>query len=80
MASVAIGRCGECGRLQAEYEDAIAVRMQAEADFVAAVYSRNPHVIEARRQAAGTTIAVWKRAQARLNQHQTNHQFAKAAA
>jgi hypothetical protein len=74
MASgVAPSRCAECGRLKAVYEHATARRMQAEADFISAVFSQNQDALHAVRHTANNTAAEWKEADQALRQHEGMH-------
>ena len=74
MASaVAPSRCAECGRLRAVYEHATARRMQAEADFISAVFSQNQDALHAVRHTANNTAAEWKKADQALRRHEGMH-------
>jgi len=77
--SVAVARCRDCERLQAAYQRATVVRMQAEADYLAAVHSRDSTVIEAAAQTIEKTLITWGAAHAALRQHDKSHEMALAA-
>jgi hypothetical protein len=53
--------------------------MQAEAEFVAFIYSHNADAVGRARHNAEVSVLEWQRAQAELKQHQTSHQFQSAA-
>lgn len=76
--SVALARCRDCERFQAAYEHATAVRMQAEADLLAAVHSHDSAAIQAAARTLRTSLVDWGHAHHRLRQHEKNHGLATA--
>lgn len=77
--SVAIARCRDCERLQAQYEHTTIIRMQAEADLAAAVHSRNPAAIQATAHTMRNALVNWGNAHTALRQHERNHELSVAA-
>jgi hypothetical protein len=71
--SVALAKCNKCVRLRQEYEHATAVRLQAEADFQAAVYSGSSAIVQSTRQTATSSLGKWMQANADLNRHAMSH-------
>jgi hypothetical protein len=77
--SVAPARCRDCERLKTAYERATVLRMQAEADYLAAVHSRNWAEIEATAHTIKKVLIAWGTAHAALRQHEKSHGMALAA-
>ena len=77
--SVALVRCSDCERLKKAYERATVVRMQEEADYLAAVHSRNSAAIEATAHTIKNALMVWGSAHAAVRQHEKSHEMAFAA-
>lgn len=77
--SVALARCRDCERLHAEYEHMTVIRMQAEADLLAAVHSRNAVAIQATARTLRNALVEWGNAHTTLRQHEKSHDLALAA-
>lgn len=77
--SVALARCRDCERLQSEYERTTVIRMQAEADLLVAVYSRNSATIQATARRMRNALVDWGNAHTALRQHERSHDLAVAA-
>lgn len=71
--------CSECERLRAQYEQKLAMRLQAEADLLAAMHSRNSTVLETARNTIYGIILQWTRAEGALRQHEQSHLLSAAA-
>ena len=78
--SVALAKCSACGQVQADYERATIVRMQAEADLLAAVHARDSVAIRATTRTLRDALIAWGNAQAALRQHEKAHDLGNAAA
>ncbi|GEM_PF-2871778 len=80
MAGVAVsGLCSDCQRLQAEYQHATVLRLQAEADYLAAVFSKNIWATDGARRTLQLAIAGWTGAEKAFRQHQWSHGGAAGA-
>jgi hypothetical protein len=77
--SVAMAKCSDCGQLHAAYEHATVLRMQAEADLLAAVHSRNSVAIQATAKTLKEALVAWGSAQTALRQHEKAHDMVVAA-
>jgi len=77
--SVALARCRDCERLQAEYEHATAVRMQTETDLLGAVHSCNSAAIQATARTMRNALVDWGNAHTALRQHEKSHDLGVAA-
>jgi hypothetical protein len=77
--SVAVARCTDCQRLQAAYERSTAIRMQAEADYLFAVHSRNAVAIQATARTLEQALGAWGRAHTELRRHERTSEMAVAA-
>ena len=77
--SVALAKCSVCSQVQADYEHATVIRMQAEADLLAAVHSRNSVAIQATARTLNEALIAWGSAQTALRQHEKVHDLGVAA-
>ena len=80
MASwVALARCRQCEQCRAAYERATAVRMQAEADLLWAVHSRNAVAIQTTSNALKAALMNWRETHNTLRRHEQDHTALAAA-
>jgi len=57
MASAAtLAKCSQCESLRSALERATACRLQAESDYISAIYSRNPTAVEGATHTANRTL------------------------
>lgn len=71
--------CAQCRWLQEEYRRTTLLRLQAEADYMVAVQSRQPAAIQTARHTVRLAIARWTRADRELREHTKTHQTAASA-
>ena len=75
MASrVALARCRQCEEHRAAYERTTAERMQAEAEFLWAVHSRNAVAIQTAANALRAALMNWRDAHNAMRRHELGHQ------
>lgn len=72
-ASPVFAKCGECEALRHTYEQMTAVRLQAEADFLAARQSHNWMALQLAERALNVAVIQWKHAHAARGQHEGHH-------
>jgi hypothetical protein len=75
-----ISGCAQCEELAAAYQRATATRAGAEADYLAASFTRDPELIKLARQAVRSAVGKWRRASAALQKHQRSHVMTASAA
>jgi hypothetical protein len=71
--------CSECERLRADYERTLAMRLQAEADLLTAIHSRNSVALDTARTTVYGVILQWTRAENALRRHGQTHLLNAAA-
>ena len=71
--SLVFANCGECEALRQTYEQTTALRLQAEADFLAARQSHNWMALQLAERALNAAVIQWKHAHAARGQHEDLH-------
>ena len=65
--------CTECNRLAAAYEEAVALRLTAEAELTAATFAHDAKAVTLARGAVLDAIVKWARAEETLRRHRSSH-------
>lgn len=72
-ATVAKAMCGACERLHKNYERATAIRLQAEADFLATIRAKDSLAADAVVRTLHDAVTAWKSAVSALRNHTASH-------